>query len=428
MSQRLQHQEAERAILAAVLIDGGLLEGIATQLAPGDFSDQRNRKLYEAMISLKAGFQPVDVRTVQATLERHGEFESAGGVLYLTGLDLDLPDLSRVEAYVRLVREAASRRNLLQELKGAAQRLSDGNAPLTDVISEVNRSLRDADRSIAVDEMHLLANCFDDVMEKLETPSQSGLVGLPTGYPELDRMTLGWTPGQLVVIAGRPGMGKTALACCMAMTACGSGSPGAIFTLEMSKEELSGRLVCAKTGVPYWKIRTGHLSASERQEVVSAVTKLSATRLVLIENPYLTPARLAASVRRARREFHVSFAVIDYLGLMAADDHHENRNLELASISRSLKVLAQECAVPIIALHQLNRSPERRADPRPVLSDLRDSGAIEQDADTVLLIHRPSDPGLKEAEIIVAKQRNGMTGSVKVRQTLEAFRFDPWTT
>lgn len=432
----LTHPEAERAVLGALLIAGAeLLAEIGADLAPADFWEHRNRLIFDAMIAAAAEKLPVDVRTVQAELERRGNLAAAGGIVYLSALDLDLPDLSRAHAYARIVRDAAIRRRLLADIRTAGQRLGTEGAPIAEVVSELHLAIRETDRAIAVDELHMMADSLDTVMERLEHPVASGLVGITTGYPELDRMTLGWGPGQLVVVAGRPGMGKTALACCMARAAAEAGAPGAIFSLEMGRDELAARMACAETGIPFWRIRSGHMASGERAMVLRAVQKLSRLRLLLNDSPHLTTARLASLVRRAQRDYGAAFAVIDYLGLMASSDgpKAETRNLEVAEISRALKVLSKELSIPIIALHQLNRGSEKRSDPRPMLSDLRDSGAIEQDADVVLLIYRDGADGRPpkdgeapstEAELIVAKQRNGMTGTVRVRQRLEAFRFD----
>jgi replicative DNA helicase len=424
----LTHAEAERAVLGAVLIDGTLLQGEPGTLAPDDFSDPRNRRIYVAMVSTAKDGQPIDIRTVQAALEQRGELDPSGGLVYLAGLDVDLPELGRIDAYVRIVREASIRRRLSDALRATAQRLSEGAVPLGEVLSEANAELRKADERIAVERLSPIGECLDDVLRALNRPFTSSLPGITTGYPELDRMTLGWQGGQLVVVAGRPGQGKTALACCMARAAVDAGAPAIFFSLEMGRDELAARFACAETGVAYNAIRSGHLSTAKRAIVERAVEDFARLPLYLVDSPHLTPARLGALIRRAKRQAGVRLAIVDYLGLLAGDEHgrYETRNIEVAALSRALKLLAKDLAIPILAVHQLNRAPEKRSDPRPVLSDLRDSGAIEQDADIVVLLYQDPDHEKREAELIVAKQRNGMTGPVRVRSVMEAFRFDPW--
>ena len=427
----MTHAEAERAVLGALLLDGGQLEEV--RLDPLDFADDRHRLIFTAMIETKRANLHLDIRTAQATLERRGWLASVGGIAYLEALDMALPDLTRVAAYARLVREAAIRRRLVVELRSAASELAAGKDALSTTLWRANVALREADRGISGSELHPLAESFDRVLERMDKPTASGLVGITTGYRELDRMTLGFSGGQFVVIAGRPGMGKTALACCMARAAVEAGSPGVLFSLEMGREDLAARMLCAETGLPFWKLRSGHLSAGERELARRGIIALSRLSLHLDDSANLTPARLSAAVRLARRQ-GATFATVDYLGLMAPDHAAETQNLRLASISRELKVLAKELDMPIIALHQLSRAPDKRQDPRPMLSDLRDSGAIEQDADLVLFIYRDGADGRPvageappDADLIVAKQRNGMTGTVRLRQRLEVFRFDAVT-
>lgn len=426
MAVSLAHPEAERAVLAAILLAAGECyeSGHLAELLPSDFAEPKHRTIFSAMVELHGDETPVDLRTVQARLEQRGHLEGVGGLAYLVGLELDLPDLGRFGAYVRIVKDAAIRRTLAESLRRGAQKLQDGEATFGEVVSEANAALRKADERSATDELVPLGQCFVRVLEAAANPSPTGLVGIPTGYSELDRMTLGWQPGQIIFVAARPSQGKTALACCMARASVDAGSPGVFFSLEMGRDDLAARLVCSETGLPFNLIRSGHLTLGRRALVERAVRNLSSLRLKLNDSPYLTPSRLAALIRRAKRQDGIQIAFIDYLGLMGSDERHENQNLRLAAISRSLKVTAKELEIPIVVLHQLSRAPEKRADTRPQLSDLRDSGALEQDADVAILIYRDPNGDGTEAELIVAKQRNGMVGTVKVRPRLEAFRFE----
>lgn len=423
---KLAHPEAERAVLAAAMLTAGELfaTGQLADLAPADFSEDRHRRIFEAMALLAGDDEPIDLRTVQAALERRGELGDVGGLAYLSGLDLDLPDLGRVDSYIRIVREAAIRRRLTDALRRGAQRLQEGEAPFGEVVSEANAALRQADERVAGDALVPLGDCFDRILRAMREPVPSGLVGITTGYRELDRMTLGWQAGQLIVVGARPSKGKTALACCMARAAVEVAAPPVYFSLEMGSDDLAERIACAETGLPYNAVRSGHLSSGRKAMLERELVKLSGLPLFLNDSPYLTPTRLGALLRRAKRQHGSRIAFVDYLGLMASDEPAENDNLRLTAISRALKVLAKELELPIVALHQLNRAPEKRTDQRPQLSDLRGSGSLEQDADVVVLIHRDEDPGKNEATLIVAKQRNGMTGDVRVTARLEALRFD----
>jgi replicative DNA helicase len=424
----VHHREIEEAVLSAAMLDQELADRAAVELSLEDFSTPPTRLLFGSLLRLHAGKQPFDVRTVQAELEATGDLERVGGVAYIATIELNLPDLSRYPHYVAILKAATLRRQFL-----AAQRARSGDASTVEIVAELSDSLRSLQERGASAKAVPLGRAFASVHHRLANPARNGMLGVPSGFPKLDRMTQGFQPGQLVVIAGRPGMGKTVAATCFAKAAAEVGFPVLFMSLEMGTDELAARIVSSESAVPFWQIRSGYLGGNERATVERACRDLEDLPLYIDDSPGLTPAKLAATIRRAQREHDVRLVVVDYLGLMAADGDAENQNLRLAGITRSLKLYAKELEVPIIVLHQLSRAPEKRTDPRPILSDLRDSGAIEQDADSVLFIWReqpkpgePSGPGdLKDAEFIVAKHRNGPTGTVYVKQRLDVFRFDP---
>lgn len=429
MAVELRHPETERALLAAAFLAPAIAEQYARELRADDFTDPRHKLIFEALRRVLAAEMSVDLRTMQADLEARGELQRAGGLAFLAGLDVDLPDLDHVEDYARLVRAATVRRGVLDACKEAAKQIQGGGST-TETIGELSTVLRELEESTASPALVTLGGSLDPVFERIRNPRHSSLVGITSGYSDLDRLTLGWLPGQLIVLAARPGIGKTALASSWALAAIRSGVPTAFVSLEMGREELAARMLSSETGIEHWRLKTGHMSTIDIANVRKTWLELDQLPLWLDDSPYLSPSKLAATLRRAKREKGVRMAVVDYLGLMRVDEDSraENQNLRIAEITRSLKVMAKELEMPIVALHQLSRAPEKRPDARPVLSDLRDSGAVEQDADLVLFIYRevpkPNDPAT-EAEIIIGKHRNGPTGTVRVHQRLEVFRFDP---
>lgn len=432
MGVALRHPEAERAILAAAFLSPAIAEQVKLELRVEDFTDHRHQLVFTAALRVLGADMALDLRTMQADLEAHGELKAAGGLAFLAGLDEDLPDLDHVEDYVRLVRAATVRRGVLAACAQTAKRINAGD-PSGETIGELSTEIRRLEEASTSDRLVRLGDSFDQVFATIANPRQSGLAGITSGYPELDQLTLGWMPGQLIVLAARPGIGKTALACRWALAAAKADVPVTMVSLEMGYEELGARIISAETSVEFWRLKSGHMSQMDANTIKRAWLALDNLPVFLNDSPSLSPSSLAAMLRRAKREHGVRMAIVDYLGLMRSDEgsRAENQNLRIAEITRALKVMAQDLEMPVVALHQLSRAPEKRPDSRPVLSDLRDSGAVEQDADLVSFIYR--DPtllgagGELEAEIILAKHRNGPCGTVRVRQRLEVFRFDPVT-
>lgn len=415
-------EESERAVLAAVLLEPSLLPTISARLAAGDFYLERHRLLYRAMLDIQEEGVTIDLRTLQAELEQKGVLEQVGGVAYLASLDLDLPDLSRTEAYVEIVKERSVRRRLIQASGEIIRDCLDGGLEAQAALNRAEQTILGlGEEAIQRGFVHL-ATVFDQTLADLEERPGTTLIGTPTGFIDFDRMTHGLNRGNLIIIAGRPGMGKTSFALNIAQhVAIREGKPVGIFSLEMSQNELALRILCSEADIPFSRLRSGHLSQRQWSKVLQTVRAISAAPLYIDDSPSPNLLEVASKARRLKAEKGLQLLILDYLQLMQAGGRFENRNLELAAISRSLKQLAKELEIPVIALSQLSRQPERRGrDHRPQLSDLRESGALEQDADLVVFIYRPEvyepeDPETRGlAELIVAKHRNGETGTLQM--------------
>ena len=411
-------------MLGALLIDTTSWDQAADIVAAEDFYRPDHRLVFEALAELALSGRPGDVVTVAEQLERRGQLEQAGGLAYLGTLARDTPTAANVRAYAQIVRERALLRRLIEA----------GRAITASVFSEQGLSARDlVDRAEArvfeiaelgarsgsgiVRVSTLLPPLIDKIDEWHTNPDK--LRGLATGFADFDRLTGGLRGGDLVIIAGRPSMGKTTLAVNMAEYAAvspDSKASVAIFSMEMPSEQLVTRMLSSIGHVPLNSIRTGRVSDDDWVRITAATHQLSEARIFIDESAGLTPTELRARARRLKREHGLDLIVVDYLQLMQVPGTQENRATEIAEISRGLKALAKELSVPVLALSQLNRSVEQRTEKKPVMSDLRESGALEQDADMILLIYRDEvyDKNTTKkgmAEIDLAKHRNGETGT-----------------
>jgi replicative DNA helicase len=413
--------ESERAVLAGALLDPALLPVVVGRLAPEDFYTERHRTIYRSMVDLQAAEVEVDLRTLQASLEQQDKLESIGGVAYLAGLDLDLPDLGRLDTYVEIVKERSVRRRLIEACGEITRHCLDGGLEAQEALGRAEQAILGLGEEAVQKGFVKLGQIFHDTLADLEDRPERGFLGLPSGFADLDAMTRGFHPGNLVVIAGRPGMGKTSLALNIAENAAiRENRPVGLFSLEMSQEELALRILSSEVDISFGPLRSGHLSQKQWTKVVQAVKTVSQAPLYIDDSANPSMLEIASKARRLRAESGLDLIVVDYLQLMQGTTRYENRNLEIAAITRSLKQLAKELSIPVIALSQLSRQPERRSgDHRPQLADLRESGSIEQDADVVVFIYRDelyddetTDKGI--AELIVAKHRNGETGTVKL--------------
>ena len=415
--------EAERSILGAVLLDNHSLNAAVEKLRSEDFFLPQHRQIFERMIQLAEKQQAIDVVTLMEDLARRGELESAGGVPYLSQLADGLPRSTNVEHYARIVKEKAVLRNLAfsaaaiqeQALAGG----DDADVILDRAESTIFQIAEDRVRAGLIGVKELVRDNF----ERLERIFSEGrrITGLATGYAGLDNETAGLQPSELVILAARPSMGKTALALNIAENvAVRNGQPVAVFSLEMSKESLLLRMLASEARVDAHKFRTGHMGRDDWNKITRALTSLGDAPLWIDDSASSTVLEMGAKARRLKRDRGLSLMIVDYLQLVVPTNtgRGTNRQEEVSSISRALKGLAKELKVPVVVLSQLTRAPERE-ERKPQLSDLRESGAIEQDADVVLFINRPNfyktdlpEEDRAKAELIIAKQRNGPTGNL----------------
>ena len=414
-------EESERAVLAGAMLDPGLLPSVSGRLTADDFYSERHRILYRTMLILQESGTEIDLRTLQASLEQQDRLESVGGIAYLASLDLDLPDLGRLDAYVEIVKERSIRRRLIEACGEITRNCLDGGFEAQEALSRAEQAILGLSEEAIQRGFVQLARIFHDTLADLEERPDRGFIGIPSGFVDLDDITRGLNPGNLIIIAGRPGMGKTSLALNIAEhVAIRASKAVGLFSLEMSQEELALRILSSEVDVPFGPLRSGHLSQKQWNKVIQSVKTVSRAPLFIDDSANPTLLELASKARRLKAEQGLDLVVLDYLQLMQAGGRYESRNLEIAAITRGLKQLAKELNVPVIALSQLSRQPERRTgDHRPQLADLRESGSIEQDADLVMFIYRDEmynsdSPDRGVAELIIAKHRNGQTGTIKL--------------
>jgi replicative DNA helicase len=413
-----QSEESERAVLAAILLDPRLLAAVSGRLRADDFYPDRHRAIYAAMIELQDEGTTIDLRTLQARLEQQGQLEGVGGLGYLAGLDVDLPDLGRFDTYVEIVKERSVRRRLIDVCREVTRDCLDGGTDATSALARAEQAVLALGEEAIRRGFVPLARILEETLEMLEDNPGRGLTGLSSGYVDLDRMSHGLARGALIIVAGRPGMGKTTFAMNVAQhVAIRQQKTVGVFSLEMGQQELALRILASESEVKFSKLRSGLYSQSEAIQLIETMKTISRSPLFIDDSASPSILEVASKARRLKAEKDLALLVIDYLQLMQAGGRFENRNLEIAAITRAFKQLAKELDIPVILLSQLSRQPERRGgDHKPQLADLRESGAIEQDADVVLFVYRDivyneeADP--REAELIIAKNRNGEIGEV----------------
>lgn len=415
----LYSTDAEQALLGALLINPEAYHEVADGLTADDFFIHRHRFIWQALARLVENRQPVDFLTLTEELESSGRLVEIGGPAYLTALINGTPTSLHAQAYAQIIAEYAIRRNLLQSAHTIAQVAYEQEKPLADVLETAEKSLFQASQRGLARPVQSIADLLDAAYERTEALSQSSqLSGIPSGFPELDRLTDGFQPSDLIVLAGRPGMGKTGFTLGVAYRAARRyGKRMAIFTLEMNSGQLVYRLLTQELAIDSQRLRAGQMSKEEWFEFRTAKEDFAKLPIFLDDTPAMTPAQLRSRCRKLHREVGLDLVVVDYLQLMAGGERFENRVLEVGHISRQLKLLARELNVPILAAAQLSRAVEQRQDKRPLLADLRESGNIEQDADLVMFLYRPdiySEMDRSQAELILAKQRSGPTGIVEL--------------
>ncbi len=412
--------EAEEALLGSLLIDPDALFEVNSFLRPEAFYRTHNRWIYEAILSLSDRREPIDLITLTEELRRREQLADIGGEAYVIGLLNTVPTAINAPNYGRLVEATAIRRKLVSAASAIANLAYDEREDINVVIDRAEQTLFAISEERTTRDLVPIRQIAGDYLDRIQELRERGddFVGIPTGFTDLDRLLGGLNKSDLIIIAARPGMGKTSLQNAMALTAATKhGKRIAMFNLEMSGEQLVQRMIAAETKIDSQRLRRGQLAEQEMPIFMEAVGRLSETRIFIDDTPSITPNQLRTKCRRLYAEHGLDLVMIDYLQLMQAERSTNNRVQEISEISRGLKGLARELNVPVLAAAQLSRAVEQRAEKRPLLSDLRDSGSIEQDADIVMFIYRDdyyNDASERPniAEINVAKHRNGPTGSI----------------
>lgn len=432
-----QALEAEEAVLGSMMIDEDAANKAISILGSSHyFYKDSHRKIFDAMLELMNNSNPIDTVSVSDELKKVKSLKSIGGIYYLTGLVDKVPTSARVETYAEIVKEKGILRDLITTSHEISKKALDAGDSVGSILDQAEQSIfnltEQKDSKIYQHIEPILSSTVKRIEEIAANPGST--IGVPSGIIDLDKLTAGFQKGDLVIIAGRPSMGKTALALTVARNAAiESKSPTAIFSLEMSSDQLGQRLLTSEARVDNSHVRRGSLPSGKWKNINIASGKLAQAPLYIDDTPALSILDLRSRARRLKRERNIELIIVDYLQLMQGPKNSENRQNEISQITQSLKALAKELNIPVIALSQLSRAVEQRTKKEPMLSDLRESGAIEQDADVVIFLYRPSvydkeDQDLKGlAYLIVAKQRNGPTGRVTATFIDTYARFDNYT-
>jgi len=415
--------EAEQAVLGCMLLDSDVIPTVTELIRSSDFYREDHREICEAIIDIVEKAGPVDIITVAEQLQQRGTLEKVGGIDYLASITSAVPTTANARHYAKIVEE----KSLLRKLIKASQEISgmsyEGAEEAEFVLDKAEKTIFDIIERRSTQGFTHIKDVLLETFNRLEElyNSKSPITGVPTGFTDLDMKTAGLQNSDLILIAARPGMGKTAMALNIAQyAAVQKHVPVALFNLEMSKDQLVNRMLCSEVMVDSHKMRTGKLDDEDWKKIARALGPLSEAPIYIDDTPGLTVMDIRAKCRRLKLEKKLGLVVIDYLQLMRGRGKTENRQQEVSEISRSLKILAKELNVPVVTMSQLSRGPESRTDHRPMLSDLRESGAIEQDADIVMFLYRddyynPDSDKKNIAEVIVAKHRNGSTGTVYLK-------------
>jgi replicative DNA helicase len=417
-----QSREAEEAVLGAVLINPEAYYDVAQFLQPEDFYIHRHRWIWEAFTRLHERRMPIDFLTVSEELSQSNQLAEVGGPAYLTALINNVPTSLHAEAYGHIVEEASVRRRILTAANQIAKLAYAEDASIESVMDEAEKAVFGVSERRLTRDLQSIQQVLSEYYDRIDQLAQRGedTFGVPTGFIDLDRLLGGLQQSDFLIIAGRPGTGKTAFMLSAAKNAAQIYKKHvAIFSLEMANEQLAQRLISQETGIDTHHLRTGKLGDEEWPIFTHAIEVLSDTRIFLDDTPGLTPLQLRTKARRLHLEFGLDLIILDYLQLMSGGVRSENRVQEVSYISRNMKILARELNVPVLAAAQLSRAIEQRADKEPQLSDLRESGSLEQDADVVMFIHRPElydKDTIKQnlAQIKVAKHRNGPVGTIEL--------------
>lgn len=423
--------EAEQSVLGAIIMDSEAA-GVASEIITADdFYRPDHKLIYEALMELYDSMEPIDLVTIQNKLNEKGVLEQIGGIGYLGQLGAFVPTSAHIKQYAKIVESKSVLRKLIAASTEISAKSYEGQEAVEDVVNYAEKKIFDIMQNKHTDDFTPLSEILVSSIEKIEDAymNKGKISGIATGFIDLDYRTTGFQPSDLILVAARPSMGKTAFALNIAQTAAvKNGHKVAIFSLEMSKDQLVNRMLCSEAMVDAQKIRTGSLDNDDWTKLARAIGPLSEASIFIDDTPGISMTELRAKCRRLKLEHGLDFIMIDYLQLMTGSGKNESRQQEISDISRSLKGLAREMNAPVVALSQLSRACESRADHRPMLSDLRESGAIEQDADVVMFLYRdeyyhPDTEQKNIGEVIISKQRNGPTGTVELMWLGQYTRF-----
>jgi len=436
-----QAVEAEICLLGSLILEYKTLGDVVGILkGPDDFSRPDHGTIYRVMVELYDRDNAFDLLKLHQTLTDRSLLEAVGGIDYLVRIAESVPAATFAGEYAKLIREKAVLRELIHAAGDILVRAHTSGDQPRELLQEAEQMIFRIAQQSEQTSADSLSALLDEALAQLEAADGRHTTGLPTSYPELDELTSGLQPGELMVLAARPSMGKTALAINLAENVAMAGHPVAVFSLEMSKQQLVQRLICSRADVDSQKLRRGAIHDDEYRRVLQACNELSQAPIFIDDTPSLSLLQLRAKARRMRERFGIEFVIIDYLQLMTAGGRVENRQVEVSEISRGVKAMARELHVPVLCLSQLNRAAEQREGHRPRMSDLRESGSIEQDADVVAMLHREAYYHTGDetwlslnaersnlAELIIAKQRNGPTGTVNLMWDSRLTKFHPWS-
>ena len=414
--------ESEQSILGSIILDKEAIITVAETIQPMDFYKEAHKIIYESMLKLNSNNEPIDLITLIEELRKEGHLDSIGGISYLTSLSTIVPTTSNVKYYANIVKEKSVMRQLIKASNEIINLGYDASTDVQEILDKAEKNIFDISQEKSGDDIQPINVVLQDTFEMIEKlcTDKSEVTGITTGFADLNRKINGLQRTDLILLAARPAMGKTAFSLNLVQNAALKGDASvAVFSLEMSKEQLVQRMLSAQSNVELSKIKTGNLGESDWPRIIDGMAVLSEANIFIDDTPGIKISEIRSKCRRLKIEKGLDLILIDYLQLMEGEGKNENRQQEIAKISRSLKILAKELDCPVVALSQLSRSPELRKDHRPILSDLRESGSIEQDADIVMFLYRDEyyhDDSEKKniGEVIIAKNRHGETGNVEL--------------
>ena len=423
--------ESEQSILGSIILDKDAIITVAETINPGDFYKEAHKIIYESMLRLNSNNEPIDLITLIEELRKEGHLDNVGGISYLTSLSTIVPTTSNVKYYANIVKEKSVMRQLIKASNEIINLGYGGSTDVQEILDKAEKNIFDISQEKSGDEIKPINLVLQDAYDMIESlyTNKSEVTGITTGFADLNKKINGLQRTDLILVAARPAMGKTAFSLNLVQNAALKGDASvAVFSLEMSKEQLVQRMLSAQSNVELSKIKTGTLGESDWPRIIDAMAVLSESNIFIDDTPGIKISEIRSKCRRLKIEKGLDLILIDYLQLMEGEGKNENRQQEIAKISRSLKILAKELNCPVVALSQLSRSPELRKDHRPILSDLRESGSIEQDADIVMFLYRDEyyhDDSEKKniGEVIVAKNRHGETGTVELVWFVQVQKF-----